>query len=1086
MFTAHTFSKSHSTSQHVLALVLCLALSLVLPLSALAQKKAARVGEPGSSRGRSAKSRGSKRATSPGNARVKGRAAQEESGARRGELWTGERGVTETVAEIMAREAQNKKRVQRELEFDNEPEHELPEVTTPNPDSPAVPQWPVPESSLEQQRPLEILSPQTIGTNFDGVSRLPGGESGNIPPDSVGDVGPTQILVASNGRIKVFSKAGVLGGLNATLDTFFNSVRNAAGTTDPHIRYDRLTQRWFVVIINLTTTNNRVLVAVSSGPTIVSSASFTFFFFQHNTVAPAGDAGLFADYPTLGVDKNALYIGTNNFTSAGAFSSTTGFVVQKTSVLGAGPIVVSAFRNLHSCGIGMLTPQGVDNDDPASTEGYFIGISACLASTLTVRRITTPGATPAISAGMNITVPITSAPASVVAQGVPSFPLDAVGDRLMAAHMRKNKDTGVSSLWTAHSIRVNSSGVGAAGGGRNGSRWYEFRNLTSTPPTLFQSGTLFDSAASNPRSFWMMSIAGSGQGHMALGCTFASVNDFASIAAAGRLSSDTLGTTQTFTIAQAGTQPYDDLLTNPQRWGDYSQTVVDPNDDMTMWTFQEYCNNAAQAGWAVRVTQLVAPPPATPASSSSGIVTQNIASTTITITGTVVSGSGFFDPGADTGGPGFANHISASVSGGVTVNSITYNSPTSVTLNISTVGASLGPKNVTITNPDGQSRTGNNLFTVQGPTAAEANIGGRVTTASGVPLPGVTLTLLDTANSNVSTTVSGADGRYVFNNAAVGDDYLVTPARFGFNFSPSNQGFAHVGERLNVDFAASVNSAQARAVNFDFDGDRKSDISVFRPGEAIWYIIQSQSGTFKSVKWGMNGDRIVPADYDGDGKTDIAVFRPSTGDWYIINSQSGTFTSMHFGLNGDIPVPGYYDADNRADVAVFRPSHGAWYIMNSADNSFRAQPFGLGADLPVAGDYDGDGLADLAVFRPSEATWYIRASGSNAPRAHNFGLASDILAPADYDGDGKTDVAVFRNTDWIILNSLDGTSRSATFGLNADRPAPADYDGDGKADIAVFRASEGNWYLLQSSNNGLRAEPWGAGGDVPAPSAYIP
>ena len=49
----------------------------------------------------------------------------------------------------------------------------------------------------------------------------------------------------------------------------------------------------------------------------------------------------------------------------------------------------------------------------------------------------------------------------------------------------------------------------------------------------------------------------------------------------------------------------------PRRWGDYSQTVVDPTDNQTFWTFQEY--TSAQNVWGVRVIQLKAPPPADPA-----------------------------------------------------------------------------------------------------------------------------------------------------------------------------------------------------------------------------------------------------------------------------------------------------------------------------------------------------------------------------------------------------------------------------------------------------------------------------------------
>ena len=50
-------------------------------------------------------------------------------------------------------------------------------------------------------------------------------------------------------------------------------------------------------------------------------------------------------------------------------------------------------------------------------------------------------------------------------------------------------------------------------GDRNGSRWYQIGSLTTTP-ALVQSGTLFDPAATNPRGYWIPSVAMSGQGHM--------------------------------------------------------------------------------------------------------------------------------------------------------------------------------------------------------------------------------------------------------------------------------------------------------------------------------------------------------------------------------------------------------------------------------------------------------------------------------------------------------------------------------------------------------------------------------------------
>jgi hypothetical protein len=53
---------------------------------------------------------------------------------------------------------------------------------------------------------------------------------------------------------------------------------------------------------------------------------------------------------------------------------------------------------------------------------------------------------------------------------------------------------------------------------------------------------------------------------------------------------------------------------------------------------------------------------------------------------------------------------------------------------------------------------------------------------------------------------------------------------------------------------------------FDYDGDGKSDISVWRPSDGVWYIIQSQSSSVRAQGWGLAGDKLTPADFDGDGK----------------------------------------------------------------------------------------------------------------------------------------------------------------------------------------------------------------------------
>ena len=279
-------------------------------------------------------------------------------------------------------------------------------------------------------------------------------------------------------------------------------------------------------------------------------------------------------------------------------------------------------------------------------------------------------------------------------------------------------------------------------------------------------------------------------------------------------------------------------------------------------------------------------------------------------------------------------------------------------------------------------------------------------------------------------------------------------------------------------------SGTARA---DFDGDGRTDLSVFRPSEGNWYINGSTSG-FSVINWGLSGDVLAPGDFDGDGKTDIAIFRPDSDsnlpDFYILNSSNFTFSGLSWGLPGDIPVIEDYDGDGKADIAVFRPSDSTFYVLQSSNGNVLTYSGAAPGFLPVAGDFDGDGKGDFAVF--SNGEWRISRSTDNHQTGEIifWGLDGDKLVPADFDGDGIDDLAVYRPGEgvWYIRRSSGGNT-IVQFGLADDIPVPGDYDGDGKDDIAVYR--DGIWYVIQSTS-GVLISQFGLSNDLPIPNQYLP
>lgn len=141
--------------------------------------------------------------------------------------WTGEAGVSESVATINARSEQKAKQGKPTARIRQRP----------RPDQRGMSHNPqLNEPPIVAYGPLTPNGPQAMGTNFIGPTLT---DTRSYPPDSMGAVGPSQFIVAVNGCFRSYNKStGIADNyLNAAPNAFWVSVMtppsSTTTTTDP-------------------------------------------------------------------------------------------------------------------------------------------------------------------------------------------------------------------------------------------------------------------------------------------------------------------------------------------------------------------------------------------------------------------------------------------------------------------------------------------------------------------------------------------------------------------------------------------------------------------------------------------------------------------------------------------------------------------------------------------------------------------------------------------------------------------------------------------------------------------------------------
>ena len=380
------------------------------------------------------------------------------------------------------------------------------------------------------------------------------------------------------------------------------------------------------------------------------------------------------------------------------------------------------------------------------------------------------------------------------------------------------------------------------------------------------------------------------------------------------------------------------------------------------------------------------------------------------------------------------------------------------------------------------------------PPSQIVHAGERVTwtaTASGSPPPAVRWQYSTNSGASWNDIVNATSTTYSF-VPAVGDSAY--QFRAVFTSSSGTVTTAPAGLTVTSD----------RPLAADLDGDRKTELMVWRPPSGLWEWLSSSSAyaAAEGAQWGniTQGDVPLVADVDGDGIDDFLVWRAPTGTWYWLTSSSG-YNAAAAGARqwgnaslGDVPLVGDIDGDGKADLMVWRASTATFYWLTSSSGfSYGAagqRQWGNVAlgDVPILGDFDGDGRTDLAVWRQSTGTWLWVTSSSayTSGGSVQWGSAAhnDRRFLRDIDGDGKADLLVWRPSSgtWFWLTSSTGYNYASQgqkqWGAEGDTPLAADVDGDGKPDLIVWRPSSGMWYWLTSSSGydyaAAGAHQWGS------------
>ena len=520
-------------------------------------------------------------------------------------------------------------------------------VEQPEPRTPASRLPKLPRNSQETDRVVQTTAataamPST-GASFEGMNISEA--CGNcLPPDPNGAVGPNHYVQMVNSNIAVYSKTGATLMAPVAINSLWSVTPNSEcfqnNNGDPIVLYDQLADRWLVSqFVSSAAPNYAQCIAISQ----TADPTGAYYLYEFDEAA-----AVFNDYPHIGVWPDGYYMSTNQFPDATTGTVAAGaWAFERQKMIAGQPARYIFFDETplaQNCVAGNCSytpfgqlPSTLDGKTlpPAGAPNYFVETDDAnnpatppatdVTDEMRIWKFhvdwnnptnssfgvgsTAPAPVPGFSgqyaggAGQpNFILPIANYIASAcsiengpndctpqkIAPPQPPQYLDVLGDRLMFRLAYRNFGDHESLVVNQTVDTTPDPSTGAA---RNGVRWYELRNL-STTPVIYQQSTFAPLGdPTNPLWRWMGSVAMDHSGDLAIGYSASGPNYFPSLHYAGRLASDPLNDLtqgEAVLFAGLGIEANTGIFPFRNRWGDYSALSVDPSDDCTFWYTNEY------------------------------------------------------------------------------------------------------------------------------------------------------------------------------------------------------------------------------------------------------------------------------------------------------------------------------------------------------------------------------------------------------------------------------------------------------------------------------------------------------------------